>query len=416
MYNKVTKHTVRYPMSTVLAWLSLWRRKSRSVMVIMMIALSLAGLLGIQGLYDGMITHMINTTIRSDSGEISLYAKGYRLDKSLDHRLQHLSQMKENLSKVEGLTSYAIRTQQEGLIATAHKSLGASIKGISLDNERDFGQFDTFIIKGDYSFGKNDKKALIGATLAKKLHLDIGSRVIFTAQDVKGEINSISFRISGILKTGNPALDEYSVFVSMKKMAIFLNLHDSATQIALRIKESHDLKRVQQELQILFPGAEVLRWDQLYPLLIQMQEMMKIFNLASYIIVFIVAALGIFGVMLVSVLERMREFSIMLAIGTPYKTVRNQILLEASFLGFIGFITGAFLGWIMLLYMSVWGVDLRSFQEGMEAFGLNAILFADIQYYYFIQAFFAVFFATLLSVIWPLRILKKVKGISKIPM
>jgi len=397
-----------------LAWLSLWRRKSRSMMVILMIALSLTGLLGIQGLYDGMITHMINTTIRSDSGEISLYAKGYRLDKGLEYRLKDLSQMKETLSKVKEVTSYAIRTQQEGLIATAHKSLGASIKGVSLANERNFGLFDTFMIKGDYSFGKNDKNALIGASLAKKLNLDIGSRVIFTAQDVKGEINSVSFRISGILKTGNPALDEYTVFVSTQKMATFLNLKESATQIALRIKNTKDLRKVQQELNNLFPNAEVLRWDELYPLLIQMQEIMQIFNLASYIIVFIVAALGIFGVMLVSVLERLREFSIMLAIGTPYKTVRNQILLEASFLGFIGFIAGSFLGWMMLFYMSVWGIDLSSFQEGMEAFGLNAILFADIQYYYFVQAFFAVFFATLLSVIWPLRILKKIKPIQVI--
>ncbi len=79
------------------------------------------------------------------------------------------------------------------------------------------------------------------------------------------------------------------------------------------------------------------------------------------------AALGIFGVMLVSVLERMREFSIMLAIGTPYKIVRNQILLEASFLGLIGFIAGAFLGWIILLYMSTWGVDLRAFEAGLES-------------------------------------------------
>jgi hypothetical protein len=43
-------------MSTVLAWLSIWRRKTRSLMVIMMITLSLSGLLGLQGLYDGMIS------------------------------------------------------------------------------------------------------------------------------------------------------------------------------------------------------------------------------------------------------------------------------------------------------------------------------------------------------------------------
>jgi len=401
-----------YKIAQHLAWLNLWRRTSRSLMVILMIALSLAGLLGIQGLYDGMVSHMIHTTIRSDSGEISFYAKEYRLHRNLIYKLTSLSDIEEKLSKVDGISAYAMRTQQEGLIATAHKSLGASIKGVSLENERDFGGFNSFIIKGSYSFGKEDKEALIGATLAKKLHLDIGSRVVFTAQDTKGEINALSFRISGMIKTGNPALDEYAVFVSMQKMSDFLNLEDTATQIAIRVKDVENISKVQKELKILFPNADILRWDELYPQLIQMQDLVQIFNFAAYMIVFIVAALGIFGVILVSVLERMREFSIMLAIGTPYKMVRNQILLEASFLGLIGFIAGAFLGWLILIYMSIWGVDLHSFEVGLETFGLNAVLIADMKLHYFFQAFFAVLFATLLSVIWPLRILKKVKPIE----
>jgi ABC-type lipoprotein release transport system permease subunit len=401
-----------YKIAKHLAWLSLWRRKTRSLMVIMMIALSLAGLLGLQGLYDGMITHLINTTIRSDSGEISLYAKGYRLNKSLDHILSPVSQIEEKLLKVEGIKSYSIRLQQEGLIATAHKSLGATLKGISLESEQNFGQFDAFTTKGTYSFGEKNKGALIGSALAKKLNLEVGSRVIFTAQDTNNEINSISFRISGILKTGNPALDENSVFVSMEKMSQFLNLKDSATQIAIRVEDTEQTQKIQKELRKSLENMEVLRWDELYPLLIQMRDIMKIFNLASYAIVFIVAALGIFGVMLVSVLERMREFSIMLAIGTPYKMVRDQIILEASFLGFIGFIAGAFLGWISLVYMSTVGVDLRSFEAGLEMYGYSAIMYADMHLYYFLQAFFAVFFATLLSVIWPLRVLKKIKPIQ----
>ena len=383
-------------------------------MVIMMIALSLSGLLGLQGLYDGMISHMINTTIRSDSGEISLYNKEYRLNKSLDYRLTPLSKYEDAFSKIEAIDAYSIRLEKEGLIATAHKSLGATLKGISLENEQTFGGLDTFITNGDYSFGNGDKSALIGSALAKKLNLTIGSRVIFTAQDVEGEINAISFRISGILKTGNPALDENSVFVSMEKISRFLNLQQSATQIALRVKETENIAKVQNELKRVLPDIDVLRWDELYPLLIQMQELMNIFNLASYAIVFIVAALGIFGVMLVSVLERMREFSIMLAIGTPYKIVRNQIIMEASFLGFIGYVVGAFLGWIFLLYMSTAGVDMRSFEAGLELYGYSAVMYANMHLYYFFQAFFAVFFATLLSVIWPLRKLKKIKPIKVI--
>jgi ABC-type lipoprotein release transport system permease subunit len=376
--------------------------------------LSLSGLLGLQGLYDGMISHMINTTIRSDSGEISLYAKEYRLHKSLDQRINTVSNFEKRLLQVEGIDAYSIRLEQEGLIATAHKSLGAMLKGISLKNEKEFGGLDAFITQGEYSFGKNDKNALIGSALAKKFNLKLGSRLIFTAQDATGEINSIAFRISGILKTGNTSLDEHTVFISMEKISKFLNLQQSATQIALRVKEGQDVKQVQKELKTMFPDTEVLRWDELYPLLIQMQELMNVFNLASYAIVFIVAALGIFGVMLVSVLERMREFSIMLAIGTPYKIVRNQIIMEASFLGIIGYAGGALLGWILLLYMSTSGVDMRSFEAGLELYGYSAVMYANMHLYYFFQAFFAVFFATLLSVVWPLRKLKKIKPIQVI--
>ena len=403
-----------YKMAQHLAWLSIWRRKTRSLMVVMMIALSLSGLLGLQGLYDGMISHLINTTIRSDSGEISLYAKKYRLHKSLDYRLTPVSKFEDVFSHVEAIDTYAVRLEKEGLIATAHKSLGAILKGISLKQEQHFGQLNAFITEGTYSFGEGNKGALIGATLAKKFNLTIHSRVIFTAQDATGEINAISFRISGILKTGNPSIDENSVFVSMEKMSQFLNLQQSATQIALRVKDTDHIKQVQKELQRLLPDTDVLRWDELYPLLIQMQDWMNIFNLASYAIVFIVAALGIFGVMLVSVLERMREFSIMLAIGTPYRIVRTQILLEASFLGLIGYIAGAFLGWLVLLYMSTAGVDMRSFEAGLELYGYSAIMYANMHLYYFFQAFFAVFFATLLSVVWPLHMLKKIKPIQVI--
>ena len=206
-----------YKIAQHLAWLSLWRRKTRTLMVMMMIALSLSGLLGLQGLYDGMISHLINTTIRSDCGEISVYAKEYRLHKSLDHTLSPLSKLEDSFAEVEGIDAYVVRLEQEGLIATAHKSLGATLKGISLEKEQYFGQLDTFITEGTYSFDEKQKNALIGSTLAKKLHITIGSRVIFTAQDAKGEINAISFRISGILKTGNPAIDDNTVFVSMRK-------------------------------------------------------------------------------------------------------------------------------------------------------------------------------------------------------
>jgi ABC-type antimicrobial peptide transport system permease subunit len=88
--------------------------------------------------------------------------------------------------------------------------------------------------------------------------------------------------------------------------------------------------------------------------------------------------------------------------------------MEASFLGLIGYLGGALVGWVLLLYMSSVGVDMRSFEAGLELYGYSAIMYANMHLLYFFQAFFAVFFATLLSVIWPLIKLKKIKPIQVI--
>ncbi len=42
-----------------------------------------------------------------------------------------------------------------------------------------------------------------------------------------------------------------TVFVSMEKMSIFLNLQQSATQIALRVKDTKQIQIVQKELQAI---------------------------------------------------------------------------------------------------------------------------------------------------------------------
>ena len=72
---------------------SLGRRMSRSMLVILMIAMSLWGLLFMEGIYDGMTEQVIDNAVRSDSGDISVFAKGYRLDPGLDKRVGKLTEV-----------------------------------------------------------------------------------------------------------------------------------------------------------------------------------------------------------------------------------------------------------------------------------------------------------------------------------
>jgi len=62
----------------------------------------------------------------------------------------------------------------------------------------------------------------------------------------------------------------------------------------------------------------------------------------------------------------------------------------------------------------IYGLDLSAFSDALDEFGMDAITYAVIKSSYFVTGFFAVLIAVLLSVIFPLRLLKKSKPIEVI--
>lgn len=407
-----------YRLALRMAWASLVRRATRSFMVVIMICVSLWGLLLMQGIYDGMTEQMISNAIRSDSGELSLFGRGYRLDPALDTLVAATKETEEKLETFldndPRIRSLVRRLRQNGLVATAHYSRNTEIYGVDLEREREHGQLQNYLFQGEYGFGKQQKGAIIGFKLAEKLQVAIGKKIILSAQDTQSEVTSIALRVTGILKTNNMGLDENAVFIDIDKARTFFGVAQGVSQISIMLVAEQDIATLQQDLQNGFPQLDILRWDELYPALMQSRVIMKGFSLVVSIMIFGVAGLGIFGVMLVSVLERMREFGIMLAIGTNFGQIRIIILAESLFMGLSGFLAGAGCGLVSLWYFNTYGLDLTMFSEAFEEFGMDAVTYALIRPDYFVTAFAAVILATLVSVYFPLRMLKNTKPIEVI--
>ncbi len=127
-----------------------------------------------------------------------------------------------------------------------------------------------------------------------------------------------------------------------------------------------------------------------------------------------VVFVGIFGVMYVSVLDRIREFGIMLSIGMQYKYIRLQIFLEAIVVGLLGFLSGAVLGLFLLIYLKDYGLDFSAFADALEMWGYETIIHGTIKLSYFTTTFLAIMSASVLSVLIPLRKIKKLNPIEVI--
>jgi lipoprotein-releasing system permease protein len=407
-----------YRMAFKMARASLLRRFTRSFMVVLMICISLWGLLLMQGIYDGMTEQMINNAIRSDSGQLSLFGRGYRLDPALD---KLVGATVENYEKLDRLLSNDIRIRslvkrllQNGIVATAHYSRNTEIYGVELDREKEHGHLDSYLVQGEYGFGKHAKGAIIGYKLAEKLHVTIGKKIILSSQDSSSEVTSLALKVTGIIKSNNMILDETAVFIDIQNARKFLGVAQGVSQLSIMTTEGLNLMALQQDLQRDLPQLDILRWDEMYPALMQSRVIMKGFSMVISIMIFGIAGLGIFGVMLVSVLERLREFGIMLAIGTGFAQIRIIILVESLVMGVSGFLAGAACGFVSLFYFKTYGLDLTLFSEAFEEFGMDAVTYAVIRPDYFVTAFVAVVLATLVSVYFPLRVLRKSKPIEVI--
>ncbi len=389
------------------------RRKGRAILISLMIALSLTGLLLMEGMYEGMMVQITQNSIKTGSGAISIQHRGFRSDNNIVYHLADPAAIETLLERQPGVRSYAERITQRGLAATAGYSQGVNVIGIDPEREIGHSQLENFMIEGQYGFERNG--AVIGYRLARKLKTSVGKKIVVTIQDVNNDVVSAALRVNGIIKTNNASIDTNGVLIRIGALRNLSGI-DGATEIAVMVDEKTDEAAVRDRLaqQIADSSVALYTYKELYPSLSEGEALMQTYNKISSAFIFIVATLGIFGVVLVSVLERVREFGIMLAIGTRFADVARLIVYESLIITLSGYAAGALIGGAALWYLKVYGIDLSGLSDAFAIFGMDSTIHAVIKPDYFTGSLYSVIAATLFATIIPIRTLKRRKPIQSI--
>lgn len=398
-----------------MALLHIVRRKGRAALISIMIAISMIGLLLMEGMYEGMMVQITQNSIKTGSGTVSIQHKMFRSDNNIKYTIAHPDKITALLDSQKEVQSYVTRISQRGLIATAGYSQGVNVTGIDLEQESLHAKLENFIIKGNYSFDKNGRGALIGYRLAKKLKVDIGKKVIITMQDTNNEVVSVALKIKGIIKTNNMAIDSNGLLMDIDRLRS-LNGIQGSTEISILLHEQNNDTRLIHALvpKIKDQNIAVYSYKELYPSLHEGEAMMQTYSRISSTFIFIVATLGIFGVVLVSVLERVREFGIMMAIGTPFRDIARLIIYESLVITMSGYIVGALLGGGLLWYFKEFGLNLSGLSDAFAIFGMDSSIHAILKLEYFTGTFISVLVATLAATIIPIHTLKQRNPIQSI--
>ncbi len=391
-----------------IAWRNIWRNKIRSLVVICSIVIGLWAGIFILSFAWGMYQKNIYESVHRQLSHLQVHQAAFTEEQEARYALTLPDSLIPWLRADAQVASVASRVITSGMVASPTTVSGVSIYGIDPEDEARQIGLEQNLKQGSYFGDGSDQEIYMGEKLAQKLKVKIRSKVVLTFTSSDMELLSAAYRISGIYRSGNTALDERVVYIRRAPFRDLLGLEpNQANEIAILLRDDRSLDPFKARLNPLFPGGKVEDWKDLAP---ELELIINSFHWYTYIVVGIILlalTFGIVNTMLMSVLERVRELGMLMAIGMNRGKVFRMILLETLLLTLIGCPVGLLLGRLTVAYVGVHGIDLSTFSEGLESFGFSSVIHTDLEsQYYWIVAGMSLATALLSSVYPAYRALK----------
>lgn len=361
------------------AWRNLWRQKRRTFVTLFSIAFGGFMAVLMTAMQDYTWADFIDTAARLGSGHVTIQHEEY-LDSPTFSRTVTETAAKRLVATADQDVGVAVeRTSGMTMLSTASDSFGAVF--IAYDPEKE--DSSTFALADGLEEGEmfktaDDKGIILGHKLAKNLGAKIGDKVVYTVTDSEGEIVAAMGRLRGTIKTGAPSLDSGLCLLPLNVVRETLGYgDDEATQVAVFLSDSRRSLEVRDRLDgNMGAGTHVLTWDQIQPEIRSFIAMKVGGALVMIIFIALIVAAGIFNTIFVSVMERFREFGIMLAIGYTPGQLFRMILWESLWLSLVGLVLCVVITVGPYFYLANTGIDISAvYAAGDQALEIAGVGF-----------------------------------------
>lgn len=353
---------------------NLWRAKRRTLITLFTVAFGVWLSVTFTGMGDYSYTNMLDTGARMGFGHVTVQHAGYQDAPGLDRPLLGATQIAEALKARPDITHAIARVGGQAMFASAQKSVGGMF--FALDPAAERTEDNTFlkaITKGQLFTSNTGRGVVVGSVMAEKLGLRLGKRMVYTMVDRHGELVSEVAKVSGIFSTGVDDVDGSVALLPLGRIQKVVGYApEDATYVAAFVQDHRDADAVALQVGALpeHRGHEVLTFRQTQPELAGLVEIDRSMNYFFQILVGLLIGAGVLNTILMSVLERRREFGVMMAIGARPAEIFSLVVVESFFVGILGLIVGGALTTPWFIYMRDVGLDFSQYAEGNSAGGV----------------------------------------------
>lgn len=387
-----------------MAWRNLWRHKRRTWLTVGAMIFSNLILVFAISLQFGSYQMMIDNTLKAYTGHLQIQRQGYNDEPRMRSSIKDIIPLARKLRQQQDSKHIAARAVAFAITSSEERSYGLQLIGIEPQFERYVSSLPGLIKQGRYLGDSNTAEIIIGSVLARNLRVSVGDELTLLGSGHDGSFAAGIVNVAGIFESGTADIDRSMAQLPIGYFQDLFSMDGSGHNIVIN---GHDLTQVsmlRNELQAMLkdrPELAVLEWDELQPGLKQAIQA----DLASawfmYGILIILVAFSVLNTQLMSVLERTREFGVMMALGVKPTRLGVLVMTETAVMSALGLGIGIFFGLILTYYLSIVGFSYPGMEEMAAQFNLPDRMYPSLSLLSIMLGPGIIFFFSLLASIYP---------------
>jgi len=397
------------------AWRNIWRHPRRTVLTILAIAFGAALLVFSIGFQLGQYDLMIKGSVSIYQGLIQVQKKGYLDEPKMRSSINDIQSLAQSLRDKTKVASITARANGFALVSSSKRSYGTLVAGVEPKFEKMVSIIPGTIREGKYLSTDSAHEVIIGKSLATNMKIKLGDELTFMGSGRDGSIAATILPVTGIYESGSKELDRNLVQMPIKTFQETFSMNSDGHAIVFYHDDVKQETLFKQQIeQALSNHNELvtLSWDQIQPGVKQMIELDYSSAWFMYVVLVAIITFSILNTFLMSVLERTREFGIMLALGYKPFNIGKLVMLEAFILTLFALSIGTLIGLSINLYFAAYGLTFEGMEEIAKMYNMPATLYPQISIESTLIGPLVIFIFTLISALYPAMKIRKLQPVE----
>ncbi len=316
-----------------LAWRDIWRNRRRSLLTMGAIVFAVIIISMATSMQYGTFDAMEELVVRIYTGDLQVHRAGFSDEQTLSYSLQESEQdWAQSFEAYPWIEATSRRLTGYGLVSSDSSSAGAVIVGIEPETERQISTFANAPAEGKALSADDDHAVLLGRTLAKNLGVAVGDSVVVLTQGYHNVMGADLYRVKGLVGMGSPDIDRSMMIMPLADAQSLFSMEGRFTEIVLRTGNFRGAQAYASVLREALDQEryEAVSWKAMLPEIQQMRAFKMSGNYVFFLLLILLIGFEIFNTTTMSMMERVREFGMMMSIGMKPRQLSLLIALELA--------------------------------------------------------------------------------------